>query len=25
METHPTGLQRIELARAWRAREQTTP
>jgi STE24 endopeptidase len=25
METHPTGLQRIELARAWQAREQTAP
>ena len=25
LETHPTGLQRIEMARAWRAREQSTP
>jgi Zn-dependent protease with chaperone function len=25
METHPTGLQRIEMVRAWRAREQPTP
>jgi Zn-dependent protease with chaperone function len=25
METHPTGLQRIEMARAWQAREQTGP
>ena len=25
METHPTGLQRIELARAWQAREQAGP
>jgi Zn-dependent protease with chaperone function len=25
METHPTGLQRIEMARAWRAREQPSP
>ena len=25
VETHPTGLQRIEMARAWRAREQAGP
>jgi Zn-dependent protease with chaperone function len=25
METHPTGLQRVELARAWEAREQGGP
>jgi STE24 endopeptidase len=25
METHPTGLQRIEMARAWQAREQEAP
>jgi STE24 endopeptidase len=25
METHPTGLQRIEMARAWQAREQPSP
>jgi len=25
METHPTGLQRIEMARAWQAREQSAP
>ena len=25
METHPTGLQRIEMARAWQAREQSGP
>ena len=25
METHPTGLQRIEMARAWQAREQAGP
>ncbi len=25
LETHPTGLQRIEMARAWQAREQSTP
>jgi Zn-dependent protease with chaperone function len=25
METHPTGLQRIEMARAWQAREQGGP
>jgi STE24 endopeptidase len=25
METHPTGLQRIEMARAWLAREQSGP
>ena len=25
METHPTGLQRIEMARAWLARQQAAP
>jgi Zn-dependent protease with chaperone function len=25
LETHPTGLQRIEMARAWQAREQAGP
>jgi len=25
METHPTGVQRIEMARAWEAREQVSP
>lgn len=25
METHPTGLQRIEMARAWQARERAGP
>ena len=25
LETHPTGLQRIEMARAWQVREQSTP
>jgi len=25
LETHPTGLQRIEMARAWQAREQPAP
>jgi STE24 endopeptidase len=25
METHPTGLQRIEMARAWQAREEAGP
>ena len=25
VETHPTGLQRIEMARAWKAREQAGP
>ena len=25
METHPTGLQRIEMARAWLARQQGSP
>lgn len=25
METHPTGLQRIEMVRAWQAREQPSP
>jgi STE24 endopeptidase len=25
METHPTGLQRIEMARAWDARERAAP
>jgi STE24 endopeptidase len=25
LETHPTGLQRIEMTRAWRAREQAAP
>ena len=25
METHPTGLQRIEMARAWQARKQAGP
>jgi len=25
METHPTGLQRIEMARAWQAREHEAP
>jgi Zn-dependent protease with chaperone function len=25
IETHPTGLQRIEMARAWRARERAGP
>jgi STE24 endopeptidase len=25
LETHPTGVQRIEMARAWQAREQSSP